>query len=150
MLSSLPGAPRGAAAPLCWAVSLPSPARASSLRPRPLSATVPMPYHPAAQLSNDVRQVRCASWRVLGRSRLCTFSDRSFVLRTRPECPYAELGIDAICPLAERRPAKGIGSALKTGSFVVSRACLRTLRTASITLTLKKLRGGLDEALKQS
>ena len=63
---------------------------------RPLSTTVPMPYHPCAQLSNDVRQVRCASWRVLAVPSFGPSRTGEFVWRNRPECPYAELGIDAI------------------------------------------------------
>ena len=56
---------------LCKPVRVPA-----ALRPRPLSATVPMPYHPCAQSSNDVRRVRCASWRVFCRPMLWAFADR--------------------------------------------------------------------------
>ena len=65
----------------------------------------------------------------------------AFVWRNRPDCPYADLGIDAICRGLGEQPCKALGSALKTGSFVVN---------TSIKLTPKKLLRSLDEALKQS
>ena len=65
----------------------------------------------------------------------------AFVWRNRPDCPYAELGIDAILQRHGRGLQKAIGSALKTGSFVVN---------TSIKLTPKNLLRSLDVALKQS
>ena len=65
----------------------------------------------------------------------------AFVWRNRPDCPYADLGIDAICrglgELTGEQPCKALGSALKTGSFVVSRACLRTVGTHQSSLLRK-------------
>ena len=61
----------------------------------------------------------------------------AFVWRNRPDCPYADLGIDAICRGLGEQPCKALGSALKTGSFVVSRACLRTVGTHQSSLLRK-------------
>ena len=98
--------------------------RQSTRRPRPLSTTVPMPYHLCAQLSNDVRRVRCASWRVFGRSSFGPSRTRALFWRNRPHCPYAEIGIDA----TETESLRGlegdalgfcIGCAHTTGSWTL-------------------------------
>ena len=91
----------------------------------PLS-TVPMPYHPCAQLSNGVRWVRCAS-RFLA-VQCFGPSSGAFVWRNHKDRSYAELGIDAIwqrlweaCKIyrqyTQNRLVRGVA------------CCLQTLRT---------------------
>ena len=74
---------------------------------------------------------------------------RAFFWRNRPDCPYAELGIDAILEAWER-PAKRYRQCAQN-RLIRGVACLfADCRNTSIKLTPKNLLRSLDEALKQS
>ena len=74
----------------------------------------------------------------------------AFVWRNRPDCPYADLGIDAICRGLGERPAKSHRQCAQN-RLIRGVACLfADCRNTSIKLTPKNLLRSLDEALKQS